>query len=193
MLSITPSEIVEYLFCPRFIYFMNCIAVPQSEQRRLKVLIGREIHKKKEYINKDYLRKKIGCIDKELSVYLSSEKVKLRGIVDEVLHLKDGTLAPLDYKFTVYKDFVYRTHRIQNILYGLLIEENYGKPVNKGFVVYVRSKNYLKEVEHREKDKYRALNIIEDIFNVIINGFFPKKTKFPARCIDCCYKNICVK
>jgi len=193
MLSITPSEVIEYLFCPRFIYFMNCLNIPQFEERRFKVLKGRQIHKQKEYINKDYIRKKIGCTGKEFSVYLSSKKIKIRGIIDEVLYLEDRTLAPLDYKYSEYKDFLYRTHKIQNVLYGLLIEENYEKPVQKGYVVYVRSKNYLKEVPHTEKDKKNSQKIIDEIFNVIINGYFPKKTPYPARCIDCCYKNICVK
>ena len=49
---ITPSEVIEYLYCPRFIYFMNCLSIPQHEEQRYKVLMGREIHEKKSKINK---------------------------------------------------------------------------------------------------------------------------------------------
>ena len=31
---VTPSEILEYIWCPRFIYFMNVLMVPQFEDRR---------------------------------------------------------------------------------------------------------------------------------------------------------------
>ena len=61
-ISVTPSLVMEYLFCPRFIYFMECLNIPQHEERRLKVQLGRKVHETKQQINKDYLRKKIGCI-----------------------------------------------------------------------------------------------------------------------------------
>ena len=50
-ISITISEVMEYLFCPRFIYFMNCLNIPQYEEKRYKVIMGREIHHEKKFIN----------------------------------------------------------------------------------------------------------------------------------------------
>lgn len=190
---ITPSEVIEYIFCPRFIYFMNCLDIPQHEEKRYKVLKGREIHEEKSRINRDYLRKKIGCMDKEIDVYLASPRLHLRGIIDEVLFFSDGTLAPLDYKFAEFNDHVFQTHFIQSALYGLLIRENYQKEVNKGYVCYVRSNNFLKELNFSE-DKFRqAKGIVEKIFEIVQKNYFPSRTKSLNRCIDCCYKNICVK
>ncbi|HBY57577.1 MAG TPA: CRISPR-associated protein Cas4, partial [Candidatus Atribacteria bacterium] len=76
---LTPSEIMEYLFCPRFIYFIHCLNIPQHEEQRFKVLMGREVHEKKAKLNKDYLRKKINCIKRENLVYLASERYHLKG------------------------------------------------------------------------------------------------------------------
>ena len=72
--SITVSEVIEYMFCPRFTYFMNCLCIPQKEGERYKVQKGRKIHEDKSKINKEYLRKKIGVKNKEISIYLSSKK-----------------------------------------------------------------------------------------------------------------------
>lgn len=190
--SITPSEVIEYMFCPRFVYFMNCLNIPQHEENRYKVLIGREFHEKREKINRDYLRKKIACVKKDILVYLASSRYHLRGEVDEVLYLADGTMAPLDYKFAEYKDTIYHTHKVQSILYGLLIKDNYQCEVKKGYVCYVRSKYLLKEIAFEEKDFQQACQIIDEILRIIQQGYYPKRTKFLARCIDCCYKNICV-
>ncbi len=189
---ITPSEVVEYLFCPRFIFFMNCLNIPQHEEKRYKVLVGRAIHEERARINADYLRKKISCLKKEMLVYLSSSRYHLKGEVDELLYLKDGTLAPLDYKFAEYKDKLYRTHKIQSVLYGLLIMDNYQKEVRKGYVYYVRSKYLLKEIIFNNSDFEEAIRLIKDILEVIQDGYYPKRTSYPVRCIDCCYKNICV-
>jgi CRISPR-associated exonuclease Cas4 len=191
-INITPSEVVEYLFCPRFIFFMNCLNIPQHEEQRYKVLVGRELHEERQRINRDYLRKKISCVKKEFLVYLASSRYHLRGEVDEVLYLADGTMAPLDYKFAEYRDSIYRTHRIQSVLYALLIKDNYQCEVKKGYVCYVRSKYLLKEILFGEKEFQEACQIIEEILRIIQQGYYPKKTKFPVRCIDCCYKNICV-
>ena len=41
---VTVSDALEYLFCPRFIFFMHCLGIAQREERRYKVLKGRELH-----------------------------------------------------------------------------------------------------------------------------------------------------
>lgn len=189
---ITPSEVIEHLFCPRFTYFMNCLNIPQHEELRYKVLKGRELHERREKSNPDYLRKRLGCVDKEVSVYLASRKLGVRGVVDEVLYFSDSTLAPFDYKYTEYTDFTFQTHKVQSILYALLIMESYKKPVKRGFICYTKDGNKVKEIIYTEKDFCYAKDIVQEIFNVILKGYYPKKTHSQNRCIDCCYRNICV-
>ena len=78
---ITPSELIEFNYCKRFTYYMKCLNVPQFEENRFKVQKGKEIHSKKENEKKQYLRKKLGVIDKKINVDLYSEKYKS---VDEI-------------------------------------------------------------------------------------------------------------
>lgn len=189
---LTPSEIIEHIWCPRFTYFMNVLMIPQFEDRRYKVLKGREVHKHREQENKDYLRKKLGVVEKELSVYLASPNVRVRGIVDEVLTLEDGSMAPLDYKYTSYQDTAFRTHAIQVTLYGLLIEEAYQAEVRRGFVAYIRGGSKVVEVPLTPEIKEDTGQVINSIFNIIETGKLPQKTSYRNRCVDCCYKNICV-
>lgn len=189
---ITPSEIIEHIFCPRFTYFIHCLKIPQHEELRYKVIKGRQIHDRKEKENKEYLRRKIDCIKKELSVYLAVPKIRVRGVVDEVLTLKDGSMAPLDYKYTEFNDFIFKTHKCQSAIYALLIKEVYKRPVYKGYICYVRGGAVLKEILYRPSDFEYNLIIIDEIFKVISSGYFPKRTSYRNRCIDCCYRNICV-
>ena len=109
---ITPSDMIEFLYCRRFIYYMKCLSIPQFEENRFKVQKGREVHEKKESQNKQYLRKKLGVVDKQIDVD-------------------------------------------------------------------------LKDIKKLEKD-------IRESFKVV-GGYFPKGTSSKARCIDCCYKNVCIK
>ncbi len=171
---------------------MKCLNISQHEEQRYKVIKGRQIHEWKKNINKKYLRKKLGVIKKELSVYMSSEKYHIKGIVDEVLYLEDDTLAPLDYKFAKYKDFMYRTHKIQSVMYGLLIMDSYRKRVDKGYICYTRSNDYIKETQFKGKLISEVNEIINEMMDIVQRGYYPKKTRYNTRCIDCCYRNICI-
>ncbi|MCL0105867.1 CRISPR-associated protein Cas4 [Thermodesulfovibrionales bacterium] len=189
---ITPSEVIEHLYCSRFTYFMNCLNIPQHEELRYKILKGRELHERRETENREYLRKKLGCVGKDISVYLASREIGVRGIIDEVLYFQDGTLAPLDYKYAEYSNYTFETHKVQSCLYALLIIENYQKPVTKGFICYSRSGSKVREIVYTDKDFCYTKDMVKEIFNMILRGYFPKKTKWRNRCIDCCYRNICV-
>lgn len=193
MPNITASDVIEYLYCPRFIYFMYCLNISQQEENRYKVQKGRQIHEIKAEINKSYLRKKLNVVKKEINIPLNSEKYCIHGIVDEILFLNDGSASPFDYKFAEYKDKLFKTYKYQSCIYGLLIQENYNIPVNQGFICYVRSNNLVKEIEFNKKELDETIKIIFDILKIIETGIFPKKIKSARRCIDCCYKNICIK
>jgi CRISPR-associated exonuclease Cas4 len=189
--SITPSLVMEYLYCPRFIFFMKVLGIPQNEAARYKVKTGRDVHRLRALANKDYLRKKLHVRKKEVEQDLYSEKYSLHGKVDEILFLEDGSAAPLDYKFAEYKGRVYSTYRTQSIMYALLIMENYGVSVSRGFLVFTRSMNYVEELSFTEAD-FSGLNmLLEKLKRIIMKGHFPGKTTVKTRCIDCCYRNIC--
>lgn len=189
---ITPSDMIEFLYCKRFIYYMKSLAIPQFEENRFKVQKGRAVHERKENENKQYLRKKLGVVDKKIDVDLYSKTFKIKGIVDEVVTLEDGSMAALGYKFAKYDEVIYKTYKTQMLLYSLMIKEMYDCKVNKSFLVYTRSNNLVKEVEVNVKDLDKLKKDIKEYFKVV-KEYFPKATSSKARCIDCCYKNICIK
>jgi CRISPR-associated exonuclease Cas4 len=188
---VTPSHIIEYLFCPRFTWFEYVLAIPQYEGRHFKVEKGRNVHDLKLEQNKEYLRKRIGVKQKWTDQYLTNEL--MRGKVDEVLLLADGSMAPLDYKFAQYKEKIYSTYKTQLFCYAWLIEENFRKPVKKGFLVYTRSRNKLIEVEISENDKQEVKKCVNEINTIVDGNVYPKATKYKKRCLTCTYRNICTK
>ncbi len=189
---ITISDVLEYLFCPRFIYFMHCLEIPQHEEMRFKVLRGREVHEEKRSINPHYLRKKIGVLRREQNVFLASKEHCIKGIVDEVLFLDDGTAAPFEYKFAEFKGKIFRTYRNQLALHAMMIQEQFKVEVTRGFICFVRTRDHVEVVALSEKDFERAREIVQEILKIIGTGYFPKKSRSRVHCIDCCYRNICV-
>lgn len=190
-MTLTPSHIIEYLYCHRFTYFQYVLGIPQYEERNYKVKRGREVHDQKLEQNKEYLRRRIGAVEKYNDQYLTNEL--LRGQIDEVLKLNDGTMAPLDYKFAFYEDKVYETYKTQLFCYAWLIEENFNCKVNKGFLVYTRSANKVVKVGIEDSDKQLVKECAREIGEIIDKNFYPKATKYKQRCVDCTYRNICIK
>lgn len=190
-MSVTPSHIIEYLYCPRFTYYEYVLCIPQYEERYYKVEKGRQVHTLKIEQSKDYLRRRIGVKEKLVNQYLTNEL--LRGSVDEVLLLNDDSMAPLDYKFAKYEEKIYETYRTQLECYSVLIEENFGRIVNKGFLVYTRSSNKIVEIEIDENAKKNIRNICKEVNDIIMCNCYPCATKYKQRCIGCTYRNICIK
>ena len=191
MISITPSDIIQYQYCPRFVYFERVLRIPQYEEKSFKAMEGRHLHEVKSEQNKAYLRQRIGVQKKMRNVYLTNEV--LRGEVDEVLFLHDGTAAPLDYKFARWEEKLYSTYHTQLLCYAWLISDNFGVPVHRGFLVYIRSSNYLLEVPITGEAVDRIKDIVGQIRQILEGCRYPDATRVRSRCDHCTYRNICTQ
>jgi CRISPR-associated exonuclease Cas4 len=187
------THLLEHLYCPRFTYFEYVLGVLERQERRALVQKGRQVHLERRRTNPQYLRKKLGVVDRQFDVPLASVRLGVRGSVDEVLTLTDGTMAPFDYKFAEAPAQVYHNQRMQSALYGLLIRETFGVEVRRGFLCFVRSKHRIVELDFSDEDFAAVGEILAEILEVIDTGRFPQATAWKARCRDCCYRNICIQ
>src|SRR3954454_7966226 len=93
-IPLTVSHVLEHLYCARFTYFEYVLGVPERQERRSLVQKGRQVHEERRRTNPTYLRKKLGAVSRQFDVPLASRTLGVRGAVDEVLTLTDGTMAP---------------------------------------------------------------------------------------------------
>lgn len=110
----------------RFTYFENYLGIPQHKEKQFKVQERHMVYEKTR-VNPHYFRKKLECIDRKKSVYLSSPS-GIRCIVDEILFLNDGTAAPLDHRYAEYKACTFKNHKYQLTIYGRLIRGHFNVP-----------------------------------------------------------------
>ena len=77
---ITVSDALEYLFCPRFIFFERCLMIPEHQEKRYKVLKGRELHEILMIIQRGYFpdgtKQKARCVDCMYQEYMRLEYFK---------------------------------------------------------------------------------------------------------------------
>ncbi|MFT5169175.1 MAG: CRISPR-associated exonuclease Cas4 [Saprospiraceae bacterium] len=135
--------------------------------------------------------KKLRVKEKYFNQYLTNEMLK--GEVDEVLVLDDGTMAPLGYNFAKFEDKIYDTYKTQIDCYAWLITTNYHQPVKKGYLVYTRSQNKLIEIPVAEEHIEKIASCAAVIREIIQKNIYPKATKSKRRCLSCTYRDICTK
>ena len=192
MISFTVSQALQYLYCPRFIWYENVMGIAQNQELRFKVLKGREAHEKKEEDDRGYLRRRLGVIDKKKNVFLGAPGLPFRGMVDEILVFPDNRMAPLDWKYAEYREYLFETYKTQAVIYAMLIQEVFGARVERAFLVFTRSANRLVEIPVTQSD-FDGLASLHGALTAVVSGAFPPPTRRKRRCVDCCYRNICPK
>lgn len=185
------SDLAQYYYCPRKIYFLKTMEVPVHYKPKMKLGKEEEQKEKKRVLE----RKDVFGFDRDevsettFKVYLEDAEIGLCGIIDTLLLLRDGTRVPVEIKYT---DFVYvRRHwKKQLTAYSLLLDREYGTEVEKG-VIYYPEQNKNITVDITEEDKEFLLLDIERVRQLIESERIPRKVS-EKKCGYCEVKRYCV-
>jgi CRISPR-associated exonuclease Cas4 len=138
------TDIKHYVYCPRLVYFdrvLHAAPVFGSQQEE-----GKESHE--DYVAKELRRKDavyyspefVGA-EKLMFTPLSSSGLGLQGNVDLIIKTALGEFVPVEYKnMSSDRGRVCMDHKYQLVAYALLVEENFGTVVKRGFVNYLPEK-----------------------------------------------------
>ena len=139
--SVSVTDIKHYIYCPRLIYFdkvLHSTPIFGSQQEDSKEL--HEDYIKKELRRKDavYYSPEFVGAEKLLFSSLGSGVLGLQGNVDCIIKTTKEEYIPVEYKnMSSDKGKVCMDHKYQLVGYALLIEENFGTVVKRGFVNYI--------------------------------------------------------
>ncbi|MBW2989273.1 CRISPR-associated protein Cas4 [Candidatus Woesearchaeota archaeon] len=126
----------------------------------------------------------------ESELRISSEKLGLKGIVDQIEAYKEG-LVPIELKTgKAPKEGVWPGHKIQLVAYALLMEERFQKEVKEGFVHYLDEK----QKRHIPINPFMRIEVKELISKVnllLISDKLPDFEKNQNKCVNCGLKMDC--
>lgn len=192
---VSVTDVKHYIYCPRIVYFervLHAKPVFGSQQKE-----GREKHEeniKKEQRRKDaiYYSPDFAGAEKLLFVSLNSPRLGLTGQLDCVIKTAEGEYIPVDYKsMSSNKGRVWMDHKYQLVAYALLIEENYGTIVKRGFINYIPEKLILK-VEITPTMKTHVKRVIGHIKRIIKEETLPPIRVAKYKCTGGCgHKQTC--
>jgi CRISPR-associated exonuclease Cas4 len=190
---ITVTDVKQYLYCPRIIYFDHVLHVPKPPDVKLDT--GKEKHE--EITGKEKRRKggifydpELDQAEKLFKVSLESSTLGLRGVLDYLIKT-DRELIPVDYKFGCsHNGAVHLNHKYQLAAYALLVEESFNTTVRRGYVHY--SKDRLNaRIDMSDEVRRRTLKMTSEVRRIIDDEIEPSSTKNMGRCRDCEYRRYC--
>ncbi|MFA5868217.1 MAG: CRISPR-associated protein Cas4 [Candidatus Bathyarchaeia archaeon] len=189
--GLTVTDIVQYHYCPRKVYFLRVMDVPAGVRRKMEY--GDEIHEREK--RRMLERKDLYGFDKDevsdviQDLQVESRRLGLRGKLDVVLRLRDDDLVPVETKYT---DFVspQRHYLKQLYAYALLLEEWGGAPVKKGIIYFAQQKKSI-AVDITRDDKESVMRDIA-VIERMLSSEEPPRAVSPEKCSYCEVKKYCM-
>ncbi|SUY46403.1 CRISPR-associated exonuclease, Cas4 family [Clostridium putrefaciens] len=177
---IEASAVNTYLYCPRRCYYEY---IQNEFESNAHTIIGDQVHENVDEFGEEDRRGKI--IYK--AVKLISDKYGVVLKVDTVE--EDGEMIyPVEYKKG--KRGLWKNDKYQMALQAMLLEEKLSRPVNKGYIYYVGSKERV-EFEISNKLKQEVIETVEEIRNLYKSMKIPEGVD-DNRCRYCSINNICL-
>ncbi|MEM2365279.1 MAG: CRISPR-associated protein Cas4 [Candidatus Bathyarchaeia archaeon] len=177
-----------WFYCPRIVYFERAIGARAELGSQQEEAL--EIHSKLSELDKRrtgglWYSGGLRGAEKEFGVALSSKGLGLRGVIDCVLKL-GGEAIPLEYKaMASNKGRAWPDHKYQLVAYALLIEENYGSIVKRGFIFY-EGDGAILEIEITPVMKAYVRRAIGRIWEALAKGEPPPIRVPKAKCSGGC-------
>ncbi|MDW8033641.1 MAG: CRISPR-associated protein Cas4 [Nitrososphaerota archaeon] len=184
------TDIKQYHFCPRIIYFMRvfCTKERTTESEELGKKAHGDFHKKEKRRTTLLGCKTIRVEQKWTALRLKSEKLGLEGIVDMVVKTPEG-YSVIEYKMTNMPNKIMPSHLYQVAAYAMLVEEAFKTIVRKLYIYYEKDKKFL-EIPMTENIRRHVIWTVGRIRSIIEKEKLPS-VKPSRKCKSCGYKWIC--
>lgn len=187
MMPLRVNDLKQYVYCPRVVFYQYCMPVDKKttwkmEQGKIAEAEIDELEKRRklrEYRLTEGTRK--------FHVWVQSPRLGLSGKLDLLIDSPSG-LYPVDFKLTTGQP--HRNHIFQLCGYALLLEDCYGRPVEKGFV-YLIPQNDAVVFDLTEELKAQTKAVLDEMRRMIEKESMPPPTSVQNRCVDCEYRNFC--
>jgi CRISPR-associated exonuclease Cas4 len=187
VIELRASDLRQYLYCPRAVYFS--LVVPVERVETFKMSAGRDAEREHARLERRRNLARYGLADgiRRYDVPVVCGKLGVSGIVDEVVHGPDGPV-PVEVKFT--EGGVAFGHKIQLAVYGMALEEASGTPVPMGFVHLVPGKQ-TRAIVLDDKLRAAATDVTRRIGTMIATQEFPPPADKLAKCDGCELRCFC--
>ncbi|MBT9133262.1 MAG: CRISPR-associated exonuclease Cas4 [Firmicutes bacterium] len=188
MISLRVSDLKQYIYCPRIIYFYYVLPIPRRVTKKMEY--GRLEHIEIKQLEK---RRKLKAYDlpdgtRNFQVFLQSARLGLHGLLDMTISTASGEVYPVEFKHSISKKGLHQKYQLA--AYAMLLEDSLRKPVRYGFLYLIPTKTIV-SVEITISMREHVKKALSAIRNIIASEKIPGYIRSKQRCTDCEFKNYC--
>lgn len=185
--TIRVSDIKQWFYCPRVVYFTYLM--PVQKKVTAKMQFGAEEHEVLSALERRRKLRRYGLEEGKrlFHVPLVSDKLGLSGVLD-LLIISGEDYYPVEFKDTTRG--VSQNHRYQLTGYALLVEEKYACQVSRGFVYQIPT-SQVTSVRIDQKSKDVVIKAVDDMRRMISREIMPEAASQRAKCTDCEFLHFC--
>lgn len=183
------TDLKQYTYCPRIIYYAYCL--PDLRPTTPAMQLGRAAHQAEEGREQRRSLRAYGLKQGEraFDVWLESEQLGLRGKVDMTICIAEPPEAiPVEYKDSTHQDNEHWV--LQLTAYGMLLEEQSGLPVRRGFFYYIPLR-HSREISLTAALRAKLRRTVDEIRAMIAHEHMPDPPATRARCVTCEFRRFC--
>lgn len=187
MLTLTVTDLRQYLYCPRIVYFTYCLPVPRPVT--YKMTEGQLQHEETRDKERRRSLRAYGLSEGQryFHVHLRSEQLGLSGVLDMVI-VSPQEVVPVEFKHS--RRALGLHHKYQLVAYALLVEERWDRPVRRAFVYRIPERR-AQEVPITPNMRRFVHKTMAEIRAMIASEAMPSPTRHGERCADCEFRNFC--
>jgi CRISPR-associated exonuclease Cas4 len=184
------SDITQYFYCPRKIYFIKTLGI--KIKARPKMEMGKEEHEKEHRRIKE--RKTIyGIPKKDITQIIHNLPIEdtntgIYGIIDTTIILKTKEIIPVEVKYTDFENIKINWKK-QLTAYAILLEKHFKTTIKKG-IIYLPTKHKQIQIDIPSEAKATLKQDIKKIKKLIHSEKIPNVTK-GKQCNYCEMKKFC--
>jgi len=188
MIPLRVSDLKQYIYCPRIIYFYYVLPIPRRVTKKMEY--GRIEHFEIRQLEKRRKLKAYGLLEgaRDFQVFLQSSRLGLHGLLDMTITTASREIYPVEFKHSISKKGLHQKYQLA--AYAMLLEEKCGKPVRYGFLYLIPTKTVI-PLEITVSMREHVKKVLSAIRNVIASEKIPLYVRSKQRCTDCEFKNYC--
>jgi CRISPR-associated exonuclease Cas4 len=187
MIELRASDLRQFLYCPRVVYFSHVVPVARVET--FKMSAGRDAEREHARLERrrNLARYGLDHGERRYDVRVNCAALGVSGTVDEVVS-SSVSPVPVEVKFT--EGGVAFGHKVQLVVYGMALEEEGSREIPRGFVHLVPSRRTV-AVMFDSNLRAAARDVVRRIREMLENQDFPPPADRPAKCDGCELRCFC--
>jgi CRISPR-associated exonuclease Cas4 len=186
----TVTDIKEMAYCPRIVYYRNCLPAVRPPPT-IKMQMGAAANDQTAALeHRRSLRAyQLDSGERSFDVWLESAALGLNGRLDMLIARPDEAI-PVDFKDSRWVARAHLTWEWQLTAYALLLEEQPGPRVQRGFIYSIPARR-AKQVDITPELKETVRAQLAGMREMVLREWMPEATTIRARCAACEYRRFC--